>query len=76
MPFEKKKTWACAVPGTAPGGVFIFFVGLRLPRKNLKFFGFSRGSHLRFLSTTASKETSHSRGPLSVDRLGQDCGQI
>ena len=51
MPFEKKKTWACAVPGTAPGGVFIFLIGLRLPPKKLKFFGFSRGSHLRFSST-------------------------
>jgi hypothetical protein len=38
------------VPGTAPGGVFIFLIGLRLPKKKLKFFGFSRGSHLRFLS--------------------------
>jgi hypothetical protein len=49
-PAEKKNTSACAAAVAAPGGVFIFFVDLRLSKKDLDNLDFSWCRHFLFLA--------------------------
>jgi hypothetical protein len=47
---RKKNTSACAAAVAAPGGVFIFFVDLRLSKKDLDNLDFSWCRHFLFLA--------------------------